>query len=53
MACEEANMAVEDRFLRILPGLQSFRFAPGMLMLAYTRPDGYGGELWFRAVAPP
>ncbi len=53
MACEEPRMSTENRFLRILPDVQSFRFAPGMLMLAYRREDGSGAELWFRSAAAP
>lgn len=53
MACEQPRMGIEDRFLRLLPAVQSFRFTPGMLMLAYPLPDGGSAELGFRAVAAP
>jgi heat shock protein HslJ len=53
MACEESRMGTENRFLRLLPAVQSFRFTPGMLMLAYPLPDGRSAELGFRAVAAP
>lgn len=51
MACEEPSMAVESRFLRLLPQLQAYRFSQGMLLLAYRREDGSGAELWFRPIA--
>ena len=52
MACEEPRASTETRFLRLLPAVRQFRFAPGALILPYRLDDGSFGSLWFNATRP-
>ena len=52
MACPEPAMAVEDRFLRQLAAVKSFRLDRGRLELGYEL-DGATGSMLFRARTGP
>ena len=58
MACPEAQMAVEDRFLKHLAGIKKFGFMIGQLALSYETDGGWGVLLFdareaARSALPP
>jgi hypothetical protein len=50
MACPEAEMAVEARFLSLLEGVKRYGFLAGGLMLEYATPDDSGLMIFDRRV---